>query len=72
MSEEWPKTNSKGRGLMDYAKYAAYCNSILGEWKINDIDRNWDAFVADDDRERDWQGRGKRFRIEVDMLTKSK
>ena len=65
--EEWPKGNSKGRALMDYPKYVAYCNYVLGKWKINDIDKNWDIFVADDDRRRDWQGRDARFRIEVNM-----
>ena len=52
---------------MDYPKYVAYCNYVLGKWKINDIDKNWDIFVADDDRRRDWQGRDARFRIEVNM-----
>ncbi len=52
---------------MDYPKYVAYCNYVLGQWKINDIDRSWDVFVKDADRLRDWQGRDVRFRIEVNM-----
>ena len=65
--EEWPKPNAKGRGLMGYPKYVAYCNYCLGEWQINDIDKKWDAFVADDDRDRNWHGKADRFRIEMDM-----